>query len=473
MNLIKTVFWLLLGRWTYNLISLVSFGIIVAKIDVSDYGIFAIASTVLIFTDVFYNEIGENIVIKSKGDRRDVLTSSLISCLTFAGIVTVVILGLAPLISAAYESKLLFELLIALSQLSWLQAISYSYRGTLINLGKIKHIALIVSASNLIGATIGVLLVYQNYGVWSLVAQQFAIQIITSALCIHFSKIAPTTKINKSTLIVFYKFSGKGFLSSLLNVLTNRLDVIAASIFFGTIGAGYFGLAKRLIQILQDLVGSSFDKAFLLISSKLSAQAEPSTTTANTYTQALSTQIIASIPTFIGFAIISPFLIPMMFGTNWEGTSSIIIAMSIGGIGRTLSTLPRAELMRLNRLNAILTARFMDLIIASLLIMLTSPISLFALGLAFSFRYILSFTILQKFVHDTTQISISKILNQIFYPTLSAVGMIVACLTTSYFLHHHIPDGYLLCALFFSGASSYIAIMYLTRLRWLSDYYSD
>ena len=406
MELLKTVFWILAGRWVYNIISLISFGIIVGHVDVAEYGIYVIAATVLIFSDVFFNDVGENSIVRSEFEVQRLAPSAGAVFCGFAGVFILIISLAAPFVGSLYNSKLMADLLWAISPIILLQALSSVSRGALIKTGKTRDLATCVSLGNLTGAVAGILAALLGAGVWALILQQALIHSIILVLGRHLSGIGYRGHLERDVFVSILKFAWPGFWATLLNVATNRLDIIAASVFFGNEAAGLIGLAKRIVQILQDLVGSSFDKALMSLRSRRKQTAKNDEAAhVLLYEQSVAAQASLALPSFVGIGLIAPLIVPGLFGQEWSAAGSLLSLMVVGGIFRTMVTIERAELMSAGLMGRILWVRLLELFITAGLILLWGQKSIEWLAGLFSLRYAISYAIVMVSLHGVQTLS--------------------------------------------------------------------
>jgi O-antigen/teichoic acid export membrane protein len=334
MDFMRSVMWIAAGRWVYNLLTLVSFAVIVARVDPADYGAYALAMTFLILSEVFSNDVTEHVVVRHAGTDADAAAAGRL----VAGIGAVAI-GASSILTGILAQALGYELL---AQLCWamggmavLQGAAGLGRGRLLREGRMRAFAATTSLANLVGVVSGLVAIFGGLGIWSLVCQQAAIN-LTVAITSK-AQILPSgeDKLTRQQEQIVFALFGLG--SAALNVVTNRVDVILAAAFFGHSGAGYLGLAKRLIQILKDLVSSSFDKALVSFLSRNRGAAR------KTYGIAVAGQAMVILPAFAGFALIAKDLVPALFGDGWILAASLVPAMAIGGIFRSAVAIERAQ----------------------------------------------------------------------------------------------------------------------------------
>jgi len=374
--------WIAAGRWVYNLLTLISFAVIVARVDPADYGAYALAMSFLILSEVFSTDVTENAVVRHIGTNDEAVAVGRL----IAGVGTVAIASAAAtagILAQALGYGLLAKLLWSMAALAILQGAAGIGRGNLLRTGRMRAFATAVSVANLVGVAAGLAAVLNGLGIWSLVCQQ-----VVNNLALIIAAKAPIFRDVNATITEpreHFRFALFGLGSAGLNVLSNRVDIVLAATFFGQGGAGFLGLAKRLIQILQDLVSSAFDKALVSVLSRTRENK------AATYRLAVVGQAMMILPAFAGFSMISGELVTALFGEQWALASSLIAAMAVGGVFRSAVAIDRAQQVYDGEVQRIFAVRLIELAVSWIILLPLAPFGLFWLGIGFSLRYAASY----------------------------------------------------------------------------------
>jgi|GEM_PF-810162 O-antigen/teichoic acid export membrane protein len=459
MEFLRSVMWIAAGRWVYNLLTLISFAVIVARVDPADYGAYAIAMTFLILSEVYSTDVTEHAIVRHRGSDSDAAAAGRL----VAGIGAVVIgasSALSGILAQAIGYELLAQLCWAIAGLAILQAASGLGRGQLLRAGRVQSFAATVSIANLIGVVSGLAAIFSGLGIWSLVCQQIAIN-LTAAIVTR-APILPNSAdtIEAPREQIEYALLGLG--SAALNVMTNRIDVILAAAFFGQGGAGHLGLAKRLIQILQDLVSSSFDKALVSFLSRSRGAA------GDIYMIAVAGQAILILPAFAGFALVSGSLVPALFGQSWILAASLVPAMAIGGVFRSAVAIERAQQVYDGEIARIFAVRVFELAVSWLILLPLAPFGLFWLGVGFSLRYALSYYLVLRSRLRSAQETRRHLTNTA--RTISAPLRATLVMAAILVLIHAGPSDPGIASLLIEillGSAVYLAAMWLMRRSWL------
>lgn len=386
MSIMRAAAWMLFGRWAFYIVTLVSFSIIVRYISAESYGIYVLAGTFLIFSDVFFNDSVESAVVRQQGDLDAVSNTAFWIVLAFSLFIALVVVFIAYPMAMLYGMDELIVLLAGVSLVVVIQGCASVPRALLLKLGAARNYSFYSGASNLVGAVFGILAAINGFEYWSLVIQQGVLQGCMLLTCSVVARFFPKFRFDKDIGREIFGFVRTSFFSCVLNVVTNRLDVIFIGLSFGVAQVGVYGLAKRLIQIVQELVGSSFDKA--LVSFKSRAGSEKS---GRAYQQSVMAQCILLFPAFAGFAATADLLIPLLFGRQWGDAPFLIGLLAVGGVFRSMVTIERAELVVQGRAGTILKVRFWELLIGLAAVVPFAQLGAVWMAIGFSIRYILGY----------------------------------------------------------------------------------
>ena len=121
--------------------------------------------------------------------------------------------------------------------------------------------------AGLIGGMVGVTLAFQDFGVWSLVAQTLISGVAYNILLWSWSQWKPSWLFSVKALKQLWGFGFRMFLAELLNAIFTRLDYLIIGKLFLPVTLGFFQRAKSLnILVIQYSSGSLMSILFPLFS---------------------------------------------------------------------------------------------------------------------------------------------------------------------------------------------------------------
>lgn len=218
-------------------------------LDVSDFGVLAIAMAVVSFTEIFA-DLGFTVPIIHKQNITDVQYSSVYWINIIVSVIIVCILiVLAPFIASIYDEPRLKSIVMVLSSIVLINAVGKLFQTIKTKEMDFKFISIVSIVSALIGFVSTLVLALLGFNVWSLVigtiVQTFIRQI---TYCINGSKcIKIRFQIKFSEIKDFLSIGGYHIGAQILDYVANKIDVFILGRILGMEALGIYNLAKEFI----------------------------------------------------------------------------------------------------------------------------------------------------------------------------------------------------------------------------------
>jgi len=328
---IRGSFWTLLSTVLTSLLHLALMGVLARYLNKSDFGVVAIIMLVTGFVQTF-SDLGFSTVVMHRKVLTDLEFSSLFWVQMFIFVLMFFSLYIVtPLLSVFFNESLLNQLMpIALVGLIF-TGIGKLYGTVCQKEKKFKILAIRNIVSAIISFIIGVGLVINGFGVYSLVGAlvfQTAIMNIWNYIAgqttykirfqLNINAIKPLTKIG------LYQTGAQ-----LLDYTFSRLDIILLGKFLGTESLGIYNLAKDLITKAVTLVNSIGNSVALPLFAEI--QDDYNRMQIN-YCKLLSILSIIVMPILAIVGGGSLFVVDLLYGSNYIDVSPILTVFSIWGM---------------------------------------------------------------------------------------------------------------------------------------------
>lgn len=164
--------------------------IILARIlSAEDYGMIALTTVFITFAAVFtQNGFAIAIIRKEKVSKEDISTTHIVN-IFFAIVVYGILFFSAPGIAVFYNQEKLTSVLRAISLAVIFQAFSATHRAIATRNVNFKILSISSTVSSILSGSIGVLLAYMGFGVWSLVIQQISATLLDAVILTFFVRM--------------------------------------------------------------------------------------------------------------------------------------------------------------------------------------------------------------------------------------------------------------------------------------------
>lgn len=327
----KSVRWNMVATVYKILIQLLRIAILTHLIEASDFGLVAIASMVIAFTDIFA-DLGITVGIIHKQDITQEQYSSLFWMNLMLSIVLFVLVCLAsPLVASFYKEPALKAIIPILA----IQILLHAF-GKIFQTIKSKNLEFdFLSKVSIVSSTIGfissVIFAWLGWGVYSLVYSQ----LLLVAICQAAYAIAGSKNLK---IRMHFKFDDvRDFIkiglyklgSGILDFVSAKIDIFLIGYFFSMDDLGIYNLAKELIyrpyQVIVSLVTNVAAAAFAKIQDNITAVRE----------YFLKMLRVVSVVTVLIYGIMFVFsdaIVAVLYAPEFSGTSFFIKVLSICGL---------------------------------------------------------------------------------------------------------------------------------------------
>jgi lipopolysaccharide exporter len=324
---VSAVKWSALGSIAQYGLSLGAQIVLARMLGPENYGLFALGTIVLTFSN-FFSNFGfawgliqvQNLV---EEDIRFVFTWQLI-----AGVIVAFGLYLfSPYVASYFKEPRVLPIVEWLSLACILNAITAPASNLLRRNLDFRWINIIQIISYSIGYLgIGIPLAYQGAGVWSLVAawltQSFSMLVLTFIR--HPHTIKPLFWYSGAEII-----SGVGitvFVTNLCNWLLNNMDRIFLGRFLDSPTVGLYTVGYNLANTPNNLLIGALQPAFLAAGARL--QSEPDRLR-RAYLPVIASVWILIAPLFIFLAMIAQHLVGFLYGSAWESSAMVLAILAL------------------------------------------------------------------------------------------------------------------------------------------------
>lgn len=203
-----------------------------------------------------------------------------------------------------------------------------------------RMLALRTTAASLVAAVVCLQLLWAGFGLWALAASQLAGSVTTCIGALIAARWRPGFRFDLKALgdlKAFGLFStGNHFITTI------SLDQLLIGALLGPAGLGIYGFARRIFQILTDLLSGALN---LVSYSLLSSMQGEKAKLREAYLLGTFASSVVAFPVFAGLALVAGDLIPFAFGEHWIEAVPVVQAFCALGVLTAVGIL-QASLIR-------------------------------------------------------------------------------------------------------------------------------
>lgn len=184
-----------------------------------------------------------------------------------------------------------------------------------------------------VGGAVGIALASQGYGVLALVGQLVSMSLISLVSLWTLTPWRPGLRFSRRAATELLRYARYVALTGITNFANANSDLIFVTWYTGAAGAGFYSLAKRLVNAVSTVIGNALNRVFFATIAGLQHDRDASRATLVDFVMYTS---LLTAPVFAGIAALAPDLIADVFGSKWIEAAPLLSIMSVTGFLTTI-----------------------------------------------------------------------------------------------------------------------------------------
>ena len=340
------VLWSGIQNWGSQAISLAIFLTLARLLTPEAWGLVAIASLVIDFSQLFLSQGFKQTIIQKKELSNQEINTVFWLQILLSLVFTIVCFLVAGNIATFFKQPELKLVLQALSVLFIFNALSLTQVALLQRQFKFKSLAIRTLLAIVVAGIVGIVCASRGYGVWSLVAQQLSYQLIAVLVLWKVSDWRPQLQFSGEYLGEIFNFSRNILGYQLVNFFNQRTDNLLIGYFLGKTALGYYAIAHRILKVMTQLLIGTLNQVTLPLFARLQDDQERFL---KTFYNVTKYTCLIAFPTFVGMMTLSEELIITLFGEKWIEAIPIIRIIGFTGILRGISFFQRSAFVSMGK----------------------------------------------------------------------------------------------------------------------------
>lgn len=312
--MLSSLFWAFSNTFSVQIINFIVVIVLARILQPSDFGIIAMIA-IFISVGKYLKDAGmtSSLIRTTDYDQVDLnvvfYTNLLFSCSLY-----LIIFFSAPYVAKFYKKDILVDVLRLYALVLPIGAIGSIQYTLLTKELKFKTQLVISIPSLIIGGMIGIILAWQDFGVWSLVWMNIVQSAFNSLQLCFYRRWVPTFKVEWSVLKHHFSFGIRLTLSSLLEVIYNNIYTVVIGKFFSAKTLGFYDRANSLKQLPVNNLTSALSK----VSYPMFSEIKSDDSKLRSYYKLIFQEIIFVLMPVLGVAaIVAKPLFEIVLGEKW------------------------------------------------------------------------------------------------------------------------------------------------------------
>jgi O-antigen/teichoic acid export membrane protein len=294
-----------------------------------DFGLFAM---VLLFTSIvqLLNDFGiKSLIVLHPNPSQELKSTIYFLNILIGTILSILFFFSAELISSFYNNMEIINIIVIMS-ITFVFTSSYSIQIALLEKElKFKNIEMVELLSIVLSISIGLTCVVNGMGVYSLVTQILAKQIISIVLYWIFSKWRPSFIFSIYEIQQIFTHLKNLTLSNIITAIGKNTDQILIGKFLSSSSLGIYNIAFRIVMLPIQSITATILKVTFPVLSKVQNNKEK---LKDIYLITLLLVSIIVVPLSIGLSLLSNLFVELFLGASWSEVAPLISIMSISAM---------------------------------------------------------------------------------------------------------------------------------------------
>lgn len=239
----------------------------------------------------------------------------------------------APVIAEFYHIPLLSSVLRVQGIILIINSLNIIQTNQLRKQLRFKRLANVTVIAHTIAALTAIVLAWQGWGVWALVAQQIIGSSMISLILWYINKWMPNFCFSKESFKQLFGFGSFILISNLINTFCNNVQGLLIGRFFTPAAMGYYTQARKLEEIASHSFSSVVDQVSYPVLSKFQSD---NVAMKNVLRKLVPTITYVTFPLMLILILIAEPLITFVYGVKWLVCVPYFQILCIAGIAISL-----------------------------------------------------------------------------------------------------------------------------------------
>lgn len=321
--------WLFLQKWAVRVSGLVTIALLTRQLSPAEFGIVA-AANALIPLVLLLSDLGlSTYLTQATSLTRHMLDTAFWVSVAFAALLGAGLVAAAPLIAQVLNIPESADVLRVLSASVLVVVLGSVPAALLRRRMQFRRLAVQGTIAAVVGQAVAIAVAVTGGGVWALVFQLVAAQLLMTLLAwwsarwrpgISFSRAELGRMTRYGTSVVAIEFISTGRAAAETAVIATTL---------GPVPLGYLSVAQRLVQVMQDLGAAAVVPVTTVVFAKIRDSRER---LAAAYLRATRIAYAAILPVMGLAAVGSAPVIDLLFGSAWGGSVAPAQALAVAAV---------------------------------------------------------------------------------------------------------------------------------------------
>lgn len=305
-------------------------GLILARLlSPSEYGIMAMITIFIAISNSIIDSGFSNALIRKVEIKRIDYNTAFLFNLVISFFLYIVLFFVSPLIASFFEESILVEVIRVIGFVLIINALSIIPRTIFVREVNFKTQAKVSLISSILSGFVGISMAIYGMGVWSLVGQQMARQLLNTVFLWTYSRWRPILEFSKSSFQEMFGFGSKLLLSGLIDTIYKNIYYLIIGRFYTATQLGQYTRAEQFNVIFSSNLTSVVQRVIYPVLSSIQDESER---LREAYRKVIKTTMLLTFSCMLGLAAIAKPLIIILIGDVWLPAAYLLQIICFSGM---------------------------------------------------------------------------------------------------------------------------------------------
>lgn len=317
-------------------ISFISNIILARLLSPDDYGCLGmLAIFIMISSTIVNGGFGSALIQKEKPSEEDYSTIFYWNIIVSIFLYLVLYVS-APLIASFYNMPSLKLILRVQGIILLLNALIIVQENQLRKKLEFKKLSVIYITSSVVSVVVAIMMAYNGYGVWSLVAQQLSCSFCTVVMLWYITRWHPILIFSFESFKELFSFGFYILLSDIINAISDNIQGILIGRYYNASTMGYYTQAHKIDQLASNCISTTINQVSYPVFSCAQNDKEHLIHMIRQFVSAIS---FIAIPIMFIIMILARPIILLLYSEKWVESVPYLQILCIAGIANCLQGL--------------------------------------------------------------------------------------------------------------------------------------
>jgi PST family polysaccharide transporter len=328
-----------------------------------------------------------------------------------------------------------------------------------------KVLAVRTVVASLVSGMIGIVMAFQGFGVWALVANRLAGALLQTIVIWRATFWQPRLTFSGAAFREMFGFGIHLLGARLLGHLNGRVPEFVIGFFLGTVALAFYRVGARTLNFLVQSTIQPLQTTALSALSRL----PDAPAVSNGYIRLTRATALVSFPVFLGAAAVAPDFIVVCFGAKWAPSAPIMTALALVVAPATLVYFADPALTAVGRTKLILVSSIARIVFSALIALATVTFGSVAVAAGQTARAHATAPVTLLMLSRGIGLPVKDVLRNLVAPCSSAFAMaaVVVALRLTLLSDFAAPMRLLVSVL--TGIILYVGLLLILAPRYTSD----